>query len=411
MSLPRLRVPRRRPSATAAPATGSEPDPRGGSDAVGGAGPAAGTGEPAPPEAHGPPAPGWEPAPVTPRALVLAGATVTTALLVAVAALLPTPYAVSSPGPTRDTLGEVRGEPLITVSGPDTYESTGELLLTTVSVAGGPGFPVGLPLLLRGWLDDSRAVRPVEEVFAPTDTEEQIEQRNQAAMVSSQENATVAALEELGYEVPTQLVVVDPVEGTGAVGVVQTDDVIVALDGVELGSFSQLTDQLAQTEPGSGVVLTVLRDGERVDLDLVTGDSGQGRALLGVFIDPVFELPFEVSIRIEDIGGPSAGMMFALGIIDHLTPEDETGGQVVAGTGTVDLSGAVGPIGGIRQKLFGAVRDGARWFLAPTDNCEEVVGNVPDGLRVVRVDTLAEARAAVEAIGAGTADDLPTCER
>jgi Lon-like protease len=401
----RLRLPRRRPvpttatgpaGATAAPAVGVE---------------AHAVGEPAPAEAHGPPAPGWEPQPVTPRSLVLAGATVTTSLLVAVAALLPAPYAVSSPGPTRDTLGESRGEPLVVVDGVETYESTGRLLLTTVSVAGGPGYPVGLPMLLRGWVDDARAVRPVEEVFAPTETEEQIDQRNQAAMVSSQENATVAALEQLGYDVPTELVVVDPVEGTGADGVVAPDDVIVALDGVELGSFSQLTDLLAEVDPGSSVVLTVLRGGERVDLDIVTGDSGAGRALLGVYIDPVFELPFEVAIQIENIGGPSAGMMFALGIIDTLTPEDETGGQTIAGTGTVDLGGDVGAIGGIRQKLHGALRDGASWFLAPEGNCGEVAGFVPDGLRVVSVATLADARAAVEAIGAGTAQDLPTCER
>ncbi|WP_225753155.1 PDZ domain-containing protein [Actinotalea sp. Marseille-Q4924] len=401
MIRPRPRAPRRRPDQTTAVAP------------VGAAGPPLGgpVGEPAPPEAHGPVAPGWEPPPVTPRSLVLAGATVTTSLLVAVAALLPAPYAVSSPGPTRDTLGESRGEPLVTVDGVPTYESTGELLLTTVAVAGGPGFPVGLPMLLRGWVDDSRAVRPVEEVFAPTETEEQIDERNQAAMVSSQENATVAALEQLGYEVPTELVVVDPVEGTGAEGVVEPEDVIVALEGTDLTSFAQLTEQLEQVEPGSSVVLTVLRGGERVDLDLVTGDSGEGRALLGVYIDPTFELPFEVSIQIENIGGPSAGMMFALGIIDTLTPEDETGGETIAGTGTVDLSGDVGPIGGIRQKLHGAVRDGASWFLAPEDNCDEVVGSVPDGLRVVRVATLDDARAAVEAIGAGTAQDLPTCER
>nr|WP_297426995.1 S16 family serine protease [uncultured Actinotalea sp.] len=399
MIRPRLRPLRRRPDRTHPPA-GDPAAPATGDPVTGG-----------PTEDHGPLAPGWEPQPVTTRSLVLAGATVTTSLLVAVAALLPAPYAVSSPGPTRDTLGENGDTALVTISGVESYESSGELLLTTVSVAGGPGFPVGLPMLLRGWVDDSRAVRPVEEVFAPTETEEQIEQRNQAAMVSSQENATVAALEELGYEVPTELVVVEPVEGTGADGVVAPEDVIVALDGVELSSFSQLTDLLRETEPGSTVVVTVLREGERVDLDVVTGDSGEDRALLGVYIDPVFDLPFEVTIQIENIGGPSAGMMFALAVVNDLTPEDETGGETIAGTGTVDLSGDVGPIGGIRQKLHGALRDGASWFLAPEGNCAEVVGHVPDGLRVVRVDTLADARAAVEAIGAGTAQDLPTCER
>ncbi len=101
--------------------------------------------------------------------------------------------------------------------------------------------------------------------------------------------------------------------------------------------------------------------------------------------------------------------MFALGIIDKMTPEDEAGGKDIAGTGTIDVNGDVGPIGGIRQKLAGAHRDGATWFLAPSSNCNEVVGHVPDGLRVVKIETLHEAREAVTAIGAGEADDLPTC--
>jgi Lon-like protease len=350
----------------------------------------------------------WAPAPSA-RAVTLSVATITTSLLVAVAAVLPVPYAISSPGPTRDTLGEFAGTSLITVEGEETYESSGQLLLTTVSVSGGPGYPVGLPTLVRGWFDPSRAVRPVEEVFAPTETQEEIDARNQAAMISSQENATVAALEELGYEVPAVLRVADPVAGTGAEGVVRQDDVIVALEGEELTGFSHLVRLLQDVEPGDTVTLGVLREDERHDLELVTTDSGDGRALLGVYVDPEFDMPVDVSIAIENIGGPSAGMMFALGIIDTLTPEDETGGEVVAGSGTVDVAGAVGPIGGIRQKLAGASRDGASWFLAAQANCDDVSGFAPDGLRVVAVSTLGEARAALQAIGEGRTDDLPSC--
>jgi PDZ domain-containing protein len=105
-------------------------------------------------------------------------------------------------------------------------------------------------------------------------------------------------------------------------------------------------------------------------------------------------------------------MMFALGIVDKLTPGEMTGGERIAGTGTVDSDGTVGPIGGIQQKLVGAEGAGADWFLAPAGNCDEVVGHVPDGLRVVRVETLAQARDAVEAIGshdASAVDALPTC--
>ena len=144
-------------------------------------------------------------------------------------------------------------------------------------------------------------------------------------------------------------------------------------------------------------------------MPIVTGTKDDGTAQIGIYIDPTFDFPVDVKISIDDIGGPSAGTMFALGIIDKMTPEDETGGKDIAGTGTIDVNGEVGAIGGIRQKLAGAHRDGATWFLAPASNCDEVVGHVPDGLRVAKISTLHEAREAVTAIGAGKGDDLPTC--
>lgn len=348
--------------------------------------------------------------PVTRRALLQSGGMLLTAVLLVVLLLMPVPYAVYSPGPTLDTLGSHDGQELITIEGAETFESTGELRLTTVSTTGGPGYPSSVLGVLQGWLSGSRQVVPVESVFPQDATQEQLDEQTQAQMVSSQENATVAALEELGYTVPVTLTVHDTVEGTGAVGVLEPDDVLLSYDGTELGSYGQLIDLLDATEPGSTVTLGVRRDGEDVDVDVVTGSrEGEDGSQLGVYIDPTFDPPVDVTIQIDRIGGSSAGTMFALGIIDKLTPEDEAGGQVIAGTGTMDLNGDVGPIGGIRQKLAGAVRDGATWFLAPADNCAEVVGHVPDGLRVVEISTLHEAREAVEAIGAGTADDLPTC--
>ena len=346
---------------------------------------------------------------LTPRAITVSAATVATALLVAGASLLPVPYAVTGPGPTRDTLGEVDGTPLISIRDVETYEPTGELLLTTVSVAGGPDYPVTLVDVLGGWWDPTRSVAPVETVFEPTESRSDIDARNQAAMISSQENATVAALEELGYEIPTVLNVAGVAEGSGAEGVLLEGDVIVALDGHDVPSFSALSARMDDVEPPAAVVVGVERDGARQDLEVATVDDGTGRALLGVYIDPVFDLPVDVSIAIEDIGGPSAGTMFALGIIDLLTEADEANGLTIAGTGTMDLTGTVGPIGGIQQKMAGAARDGATWFLAPEDNCDEVVGNVPAALQVVGVGTLAQARAAVEAIGAGDGGSLPTC--
>ena len=117
----------------------------------------------------------------------------------------------------------------------------------------------------------------------------------------------------------------------------------------------------------------------------------------------------KVTMHVDSIGGPSAGMMYTLGLIDKLTPESESGGKTIAGTGTIDKKGNVGKIGGIQLKMLGAKRDGATWFLAPADNCSEVAGHVPDGLRDVKVATLDEAYQALVDIGKGQADDLPHC--
>ena len=157
------------------------------------------------------------------------------------------------------------------------------------------------------------------------------------------------------------------------------------------------------------MTLGVERAGEGTEVEVVTQDDGEGGSLLGVMIAPEVDLPFEVEFAIENIGGPSAGLMLALGIIDILTPGSLTGGQDVAGTGTVDLAGDVGPIGGIQQKMAGALRDGADWFLAPVENCDEVVGAVPDGLEVIAVDTVGDAVAALEAVAQGSTTDLPRC--
>lgn len=118
----------------------------------------------------------------------------------------------------------------------------------------------------------------------------------------------------------------------------------------------------------------------------------------------------DVSMHVDDIGGPSAGMMYALGLIDKLTEQDETGGRIIAGTGTISADGKVGAIGGIRLKMIGARRDGAEWFLAPASNCDEVVGHVPQGLTDVKVSTIGEAYRALVAIGEGKGGDLPRCE-
>lgn len=350
---------------------------------------------------------------VSPRLVTMAVAALATFSLMLVTMLLPVPYAVQAPGPVIDTLGDVDGVELIHIEGTETYETSGALQLTTVTTAGGPGYPVDSGGVIRGWLSPTTTVAPVELFFDPGQSQDEIDQTSAQQMISSQQNATVAALTELGYDVPAELTVVGTQQGSGADGVAQDGDRIVGIvagdEEVEVVTFADLADVLAATPPGSTVDLVVERDGERVALPVVTGDDGRGGSVLGVFLDGEFDYPVDVRIQIENVGGPSAGTMFALGIIDMLTPGEMTGGHNVAGTGTVSLGGLVGAIGGIQQKMAGARAADAEYFLAPLANCGEVVGHVPAGLRVVAVSTLAEARAAVEAIGAGDTADLPTC--
>ena len=168
-----------------------------------------------------------------------------------------------------------------------------------------------------------------------------------------------------------------------------------------------------QEAEGEPIELTVERDGEQVTVSVMpkqTEVDGETVWLIGIVLLNDYEFPIDVTIQLNNVGGPSAGMMFALGIIDTLTPGQLNGGQNVAGTGTITADGEVGPIGGIRQKLFGAKDAGAEWFLAPEANCDEVVGHVPDGLQVFAVETLDDALDALEAVRAGgDVDALPTC--
>lgn len=333
-----------------------------------------------------------------------------TVLLAAVAALLPVPYAALKPGPAINTLGSQNGKPLITVTGQETYPVTGNLDLTTVTVVGGPAGKLTVADLIVGVLDPTIAIVPEGEVFPSGQTQQQTQQQNQQEMATSQEQATAAALAELGIKVPTTLTISEVVADAPAASVLRRGDVLLAVNGVRTDDLTSVRTELQKAVAGDPVTVTVRRDGKEQDLVARTR-AADGRTVLGILIDPTFRFPFTVKIQIDKIGGPSAGMMFALGIIDVLTPGAMTGGQHVAGTGTIDSDGTVGAIGGIQEKMIGARSAGARWFLAPADDCVEVVGYVPEGLRVVQVSTLREARQAVSAIASGSGDGLPTCTR
>jgi len=332
--------------------------------------------------------------------------------------LLPVPYAVQRPGPTVDTLGETDGSPLIEVSGADVHPVTaGQLRLTTVSVTGGPDNPVNAFEVIEGWLRGDVTVMPREEAFGEVGAEE-LSEFQQAQMAASQSNAAAAALQELGWEVPMTLRVAETIPGSRAAGALQIDDVLTAVTRVDTGervdlvTFRDLTDFMRQVPPDTVIDVDFLRAGEPGSVRFATsqrpeGDTRPG-SVLGVYVSADVELPVDVRFDIQKIGGPSAGLMFALGVVDVMTPGNLTGGRVIAGTGTMSVDGDVGGIGGVRQKMHGARRDGAEWFLVPTENCGEVVGHEPPGLSVVAVDDLTEAVAAVREIAAG-GDTLPRC--
>ncbi|UOE45595.1 YlbL family protein [Agromyces larvae] len=336
------------------------------------------------------------------------------AIVIAVVfALLPSPYVIERPGPVFDTLGTAaHGDdqvPLIEIPDEETFPTEGELNLLTVSVVGRPGATPNWFEVLGAWFDRTSSAVPTEAIFPPGVTQEDRDAENQAAMVDSQQDAIAAALVELGYDFPREVTVVSIFDGSPADGVLEAGDVIAAVNGTEVHAVNELRAAIADNGTDAPAELSIVRDGVPVQVEAVPAEQS-GQVVLGVGVRMEYEFPIDVEIRLDDVGGPSAGMMFALGIVDKLTPGAMTGGEIIAGTGTIDAAGAVGAIGGIQQKLWGADGVGADWFLAPKANCPEVAGHVPDGMRVFAIEHLDQAREVVEAIGAGEdTAAFPTC--
>ncbi|RKN39914.1 PDZ domain-containing protein [Micromonospora endolithica] len=330
---------------------------------------------------------------------VLLGALLTALLSIGVLAA-PIPYVVLGPGPTVNTLGTDAGKEVIQVSGRETSTSAGQLRLTTVGVQP----EVKLRAAIQAWFADDEAVVPRELVYPPGESQEQIEERNAEDFKVSQTSAETAALAALGF--PVQVVVKTVVADGPASGVLRPGDVITAVDGQPLPAAARLTELIREKPAGTTFTVGYTRSGT-ASTARITSREQDGRPRIGVEIDQQQPHPFTLSIDLEDIGGPSAGLMFALGIVDKLTPADLTGGKVIAGTGTIDDTGQVGPIGGIAQKLVGAKRAGATAFLVPADNCAEAVRNPQSGLPLLRVATLDDALSALEALRDGR--QAPRC--
>jgi Lon-like protease len=336
--------------------------------------------------------------------LLVAAVGVLIAIIVAVVA--PVPYVALTPGPTLNTLGSLSGKPLIEIKGHQTYPAKGNLNMVTVSFLGGPGTHFNIFAALRAWLSPHDAVVPESEIFTPGQSSQQVAKEDTEEMADSQQTATAAALCQLNIAFRTVDTVQATVDGMPAAAVLHPGDVIAAVNGTPVTCRADAGTLIRTRKPGTPVELTILRNGATEHVRLVTADV-QGAPEIGVQIVESFVFPFNVSISVGNIGGPSAGLMFALGIIDKITPDNLSGGRFIAGTGEIEANGTVDPIGGIQQKMVGAREAGATVFLTPAANCPNTAGSVPPGLRLIKVSSLAGTIADLDALKAGK--PVPSC--
>jgi PDZ domain-containing protein len=341
---------------------------------------------------------------VSRRTLTLLLASVLALAMTLVVAVARVPYVALAPGPTFNTLGaDDSGKPVISIKGRPTYDDTGHLNMTTISVV----TRLTLAQALRGWLRHDLAVVPRDVIYPPDETDDQVRQQDAADFRASQTSATTAALRYLGVNGTVHVLVDKVTKDSPATGKLKAGDEFLAVDGKPVKDSKNLRALIGTRQPGQTVRLRILRAKKTVDVTVgtaaATEKDGSVRPVIGVELRERVDYPFQVTISLGDIGGPSAGLMFALGIVDKLEPGSLTDGRFIAGTGTIDDDGVVGPIGGIQQKLIGADRKGADVFLVPAANCKEALTDPPKGLKLVKVSSLKGAVAELHNLDTGAA--------
>ncbi|UOY01317.1 YlbL family protein [Blastococcus sp. PRF04-17] len=334
---------------------------------------------------------------MTRRTAVLTAGVVLLVLFGLLGTTLPVPYVAQVPGPTFNTLGDIDGEPIIRIVGREPNEVQGNLNLTTVGVSRG-----GLSLVqaVRGWFDDEVSVVPEEAVYPPDQTEEDTRRANRQAFLTSEQAAQSVALGHLGY--PVKVVVQGFAEDSPSEGALEEGDALEAIDGRPTPDTEALDEVLSSIPGGTEITVSYTRLGEPGTATVTTkrAEDRQG-SLLGITILEQPSAPFDVDIQVEDVGGPSAGLMLALGILDLVGDDDLTGGAVIAGSGTISMDGEVGPIGGIALKMVAAAEIDAELFLVPAGNCAEALAADDPGFPLAKVATLEDALEALADFGAG----------
>ena len=360
----------------------------------------------APPDPAGEPQPGDEPDGHTrllrsrKRAWIIFGSALASliGLIIIAAAVVPLPYVILSPGRATAVDG------VVMIEGTETFDPDGEVLFLTVSVS--DRRPNAFRVL-NGWLDDDIAVEPEDEILGGLSRAEE-RRINVILMNESQVVAKKVALERLGYTVPAEAFEVGVVEpGSPADGTLEVGDEIVAVDGTPAVELVDLGDAVRARAPGDPATLTVERDDETLEVVVVTraapDGAFEGQAQLGVSTISRFAFPVDVEIDTGRVGGPSAGLAFTLTILDVLSTGELTGGKDVAVTGTIDIEGNVGRVGGVEQKAVAARQAGAELFLVPDGEGDEARSHAGD-MEVVEVSNLDEAAAALMDAGG---DPLP----
>jgi len=325
-------------------------------------------------------------------------------------AAMPVPFVSWSPGRTRDTLGSVGSEPIIKVEGTETYPTGGRLDMTVVSVTPSNA-RLSLPQALQAYWMPHRDTLPRSAVYAPGQTVEDVEANEINTMKTSQEAAIVAALRVAGQPVVEMPVVFSVTVGGPAHNLLMPGDLISAVDGFNTMSQGEVTERVQDHEVGDKIVFDTIRNGVATRIIVTAAESStqSGEPVVGISLSTGYRYQPKISFDLgQEIGGPSAGLVFALAIYDKITEGPLLGDRHVAGTGTIDPTGRVGPIGGIQEKVAGAERAGATIFLVPADNCGDVAG-VQTDLSLVKVASLTEAVTAMQALATDSSAPVPRC--
>ena len=316
---------------------------------------------------------------------------------------LTVPYAAEGPGPTVDTLSQVDGTDVVEVVADDVDTPEGQLNMTTVSVTTN----MTLGQVLYKWLSTDDTIVPLSNYMRPDTTMEEVEEANKQAFVQSESAATYTAMEYLG--VPVKTVVAEVLKDSPARTVLERGDVITEVNGTPAAEPAEIQRLIQSQAPGDELTLKIERAEQVREEKLTLGERPEDDSLafLGVTMLAEPDTDIEVNYNLQDIGGPSAGMMFTLAVIDKLSPGDLSGGNFVAGTGTIGLDGQVGPIGGIKHKVRASMDAGAELFLAPADNCQEATSRDHGDMVIASVRTIDDAIKAMEDFAAGK--EVTTC--